>query len=360
MPETMPDAGFHFEQPLWFLGLLVLVPVALWLWRSAARAARGPIHRYADPHLLPHLTGTRELKAQERWGRFLQWSLLWALLLLAMAGPRWDYTDVRLFHPGNNLLILLDISRSMQVADVAPSRIGRARQEIQDLIMQDREVRLGLIAFASTPHVVSPVTEDTFTVLNALPALSTDLTDLQGSRVGPALERAETLLKSLPPESARAILLISDGDFDEPDLAAQVAKLAEQGIRLHVLGIGTEDGARVPAPPPAQAGSWISDRGGKPVVSRLNADLLEGLAKAGQGTYRLADYRDADTREILKAAAVSKVPAKAGDERTRIWNERYWLPVVLIMALLLPQLRNQFRPRGRAEPKGRATGEARP
>jgi Ca-activated chloride channel family protein len=96
------------------------------------------------------------------------------------------------------------------------------------------------------------------------------------------------------------------------------------------------------------------------VVSKLDADLLEGLAKAGQGTYRLADYRDADTREILKAAAVSKVPAKAGDERTRIWNERYWLPVVLIMALLLPQLRNQFRARGRTVPKGRATGEARP
>ena len=59
----MPEAGFHFEQPAWFWGLLALIPVAIWLWRSAAKAARGPIHRYADPHLLPHLTGTRELKA---------------------------------------------------------------------------------------------------------------------------------------------------------------------------------------------------------------------------------------------------------------------------------------------------------
>lgn len=352
----MPEAGFHFEQPLWFLGLLALIPVAAWLWRSAARAARGPIHRYADAHLLPHLTGTRELKTQERWGRFLSWSLLWALLLLAMAGPRWDYTDVRLFHPGNNLLILLDISRSMQVADVAPSRIARARQEIQDLIMLDREVRLGLIAFASVPHVISPVTEDTYTVLNTLPALSTDLTDLQGSRVGAALERAETLLKGLPEESARAILLITDGDFDEPDLTDRVRKLAEQGIRLHVLGIGTEQGARVPAPPPAQAGSWVTDRSGKPVVSALKGPLLAGLAETGQGIYRVADYRDSDTRDILKAAAVSRLPAKAGDERTRIWNERFYLPVLLIMALLLPQ----FRGRGRAQSGHRATGEAKP
>ncbi len=355
----MPEAGLHFEQPLWFLGLLALIPVAIWLWRSAARAARGPIHRYADAHLLPHLTGTRELKAQERWGRFLRWALLWGLLLLAMAGPRWDYTDVRLFHPGNNLLILLDISRSMQVADVAPSRIGRARQEIQDLIMLDREVRLGLIAFASVPHVISPVTEDTFTVLNALPALSTDLTDLQGSRVSSALDRAETLLKSLPNESARAILLITDGDFDEPDLTDQVRKLAEQGIHLHVLGIGTEKGARVPAPPPAQAGSWITDRSGKPVVSALNPSLLEGLAQAGQGIFEVADYRDGDTKAILKAAAVSKVPGKAGDERTRIWNERYYLPVLAIMALLVPQFRGQRRGQPRPQSGHTTTGGAR-
>jgi len=339
----VPEAGFHFEQPLWFLGLLALVPVALWLWRSAARAARGPIHRYADAHLLPHLTGTRELKAQERWGRFLSWSLLWTLLLAAMAGPRWDYTDVRLFHPGNNLLILLDVSRSMQVADVAPSRLARARQEIQDLIMIDRDVRLGLIAFASVPHVISPVTEDTYTVLNALPALSTDLAEFQGSRVSSALERAETLLNGLPAESSRAILLITDGDFDEPELTEQVRKLAAEGIRLHVLGIGTEQGARVPAPPPAQAGSWITDRTGKPVVSALNTDLLEGLAEAGQGIYLVAGYRDDDSRDILSAASVSKLPAKAGDERTRIWNERYYLPVLAIMILLLPQFRGQAR-----------------
>ena len=351
----MPDPGFHFEQPLWFLGLLALIPVAIWLWRSAARAARGPIHRYADAHLLPHLTGTRELKTQERWGRFLKWSLLWSLILLAMAGPRWDYTDVRLFHPGNNLLILLDVSRSMQAADVAPSRIARARQEIQDLIMIDRDVRLGLIAFASVPHVVAPVTEDTFTVFNALPALSTDLTELQGSRLSSALDRAETLLKSLPPESARAILLISDGDFDEPGLTEQVRKLADDGIRLHVLGIGTEKGARVPAPPPAPAGTWITDRGGKPVTSALNVSLLEGLAKAGQGIFEIADYRDDDSKAILKAAAVSKVPARPGDERTRIWNERYYLPVLAIMALLVPQFRGQRR----AQSSRTATGRAR-
>ncbi len=337
----MTDTGFHFAQPAWLWGLLAILPVAVWLVRSAARAARGPIHRYADPHLLPHLTGTRDLETNERWGRFVRWSLLWTLLLLAMAGPRWDATDVRLFHPGNNLLVLLDISRSMQVDDVTPTRLGRARQELQDLIVSNRTVRLGLIAFASVPHVLSPVTEDTHTILNALPALSTDLASLQGSRLGIALDRAETLLAGLPPDSARSILLISDGDFDEPGLLERIRKLADSGIRLQVLGIGTPDGGRVPGP----RGAWILDRAGAPVVSVLNEPLLRQLAETGQGVYRRADYRGGDTAAILKSAQVKRLPPEAGDERTRLWNERFWVPVLAVVGLLLPQFRN--RPRRR-------------
>jgi Ca-activated chloride channel family protein len=338
------ETGFHFAQPAWFWGLLAILPVALWLIRSAARAARGPVHRYADPHLLPHLTGTRDLATRERWGRFLRWSLLWTLLLAALAGPRWDATDVRLFHPGNNLLVLLDISRSMQVDDASPTRLARARQEIQDLIVGNRSVRLGLIAFASVPHVLSPVTEDTYTILNALPALSTELASLQGSRLGMALNRAEALLAGVPEDSARSILLISDGDFDEPGLEEHISTLAESGVRLHVLGIGTPEGGRVPAP----KGGWITDVTGAPVVSSLNEPLLESLAEIGGGVYRRADYRDGDTDAVLKAAAVMRLPPEEGDQRTRLWNERYWIPVVLMLALLLPQFRAVMR--GRTAP----------
>lgn len=340
----MAEAGFHFAQPAWFWGLLALIPVAIWLVLSAARAAHGPVHRYADAHLLPHLTGTRNLETHERWGRFLRWSLLWALLLVAMAGPRWDATDVRLFHPGNNLLVLLDISRSMEVDDVAPDRLGRARQELQDLIVNNRTVRLGLITFASVPLVLSPITEDTYTILNDLPALSTDLASLQGSRLDAALDRAEALFAGIPEDSARSILLISDGDFDEPDLVERVRKLGEKGIRFHVLGIGTSGGGRVPAP----RGGWVLDRTGNPVVSALNEPLLESLADAGGGVYRLADYRQGDTNAILKAASVMRIPPEAGDERTRLWNERYWIPVLAVVGLLLPQFRGRPRRRSAA------------
>lgn len=332
----MPEIGFHFAQPAWFWGLLALIPVAIWLWYSAQRASHGPIQRYADAHLLPHLTGSRALRARERWGRYLRWSLLWGLLLAAMAGPRWDFKDVRLFYPGDSLLILLDISRSMEANDVAPTRLARARQEVQDLIEQNRRLRLGLIAFSSVPHVISPVTEDTQTLRNALPALASDLSRLQGSRLQGALDRAEVLLKGLPEDGARSILLISDGDFDEPDLVARIKKLAqEHSVHLHALGVGTKEGALVPAP----RGGWLPDRSGQPVRTRLNEGLLKELSAAGGGIYRTADFRDDDTAAILAAAVRDRTPPEEVDEKTRVWNERFYLPVLAVAALLLPAFR---------------------
>lgn len=349
----MSDGGIHFTQPAWLLGLLALPLVALWLWRSAAKAAHAPIHRYADPQLLPHLSGTRELKTSERWGRFLGWSLLWLLLLTAMAGPRWDYTTIRLFHPGDNLLILLDISRSMDATDTPPSRLARARQEIQDLIIQNRDLRLGLIAFSSVPHVISPVTEDSRALLLALPAISSELSQLQGSRLLGALDRAEQLLDALPDESAKTILLISDGDFDEPDLETRVSSLAERGIALHVLAIGTAEGADVPG----ERGPLLAPDG-RPVRTRLDEVTLKALVSAGNGLYERADYRDDDTRAILEAAARSKLPAEVSDDRTRVWHERFYLPVALLLILLLPRFRDWLGTRPARTPRANAVSQA--
>jgi Ca-activated chloride channel family protein len=119
----MPETGFHFAQPAWFWGLLALPPVAWWLWRTAARPPRGRCT--AMPiRICCRTSGSRALKTLGALGALPRLGRLWLLLLTAMAGPRWNYEDVRLFQPGDNLLILLDVSRSMETADVAPSRIA--------------------------------------------------------------------------------------------------------------------------------------------------------------------------------------------------------------------------------------------
>jgi Ca-activated chloride channel family protein len=335
----MPEAGFHFARPEWLFALLGLIPVLAWLVFSVVRPSRGPLHRYADEHLLPHLTGVRELDVNERWSRFSRWSILWILLVLALAGPRWDFTDIEAFSPVNELVILLDISRSMNVADVAPSRLARARQEVQDLVQLNRELRIGLIAFASVPLVISPITEDSQSLLNALPAVNTDLANLKGSRLDAALDRARQLLGT--GESGRSILLISDGDFDEPDLTTKITELRRAGITLHVLGIGTPGGG----PIPAQSGlrDLLRDRNGRIIESRLNERLLQQLAKAGGGRYLQADFRDDDSEAILELTAGDLGQPTPTQEKTRVWNEHFYWLLLPLMLILVPRFRRRQR-----------------
>jgi Ca-activated chloride channel family protein len=333
MPET--TAAFHFAAPHWLWALLALLPVAIWLYYTLRKSENTRIKDYADAHLLPHLVGARELVARGKWRHFTYWAFLWIPLVIAMAGPRWNYTEIQMFSPRNSLVVILDISRSMQVADVRPSRFSRARQELEDLLNQGQSLRIGLIAFASVAHVIAPVTEDLNSIHRILPALSTDLVRLQGSRLSSALDRAGQLLEGQPQDSSHSLLLISDGDFAEEGLIDKIEVLAKKGIRLNVLGIGTKEGGWVPEPdkPIMGQGIW------KPVLSRLNEDQLRSLAKAGSGIYQSADYLDDDTQEILNAVMQYGSVQTVGENQTRVWEERFYWLVGLVMLLLMSQYR---------------------
>ena len=105
----MPEAGFQFAHPWLLLLLLAPLPVWLWLRLTTPQALADRYRDYADARLLPFLTGRHDLPPRQQWRRFLAWSALWALLVTAIAGPRWDYRDVQLFRPGSDLVILLDL-----------------------------------------------------------------------------------------------------------------------------------------------------------------------------------------------------------------------------------------------------------
>ncbi len=221
--------------------------------------------------------------------------LVWVLLVLAMAGPRWDFTDVQLFRPGTNLVVLFDLSRSMNVSDVQPSRLARAQQELADLLDRNRGIRIGVIGFASIAQVVAPVTEDMNGIRRVLPALDTSLVQLPGSRLVHALDRAGELLAGQPKDSINSLLIITDGDLEEPGLELHLQEFAERGVRVHILGIGTPEGDAVPG----REGQWIKDR--QRPTGRFEAQraLVENPGDCRSGIYQRADYRQRDTDRIL-------------------------------------------------------------
>ncbi len=325
-------SGFHFAYPLWLYALLI--PIILWRLPPGQRIAQeraARMRRYADAQLLPHLLMQPQNAQAQQQRSLLLWTLLWALGVLAMAGPRWNYTDIQVFQPGSDVVIVFDLSRSMSVRDVKPSRLVRARQEVEDLMTMRSGVRAGLVVFATVAHVVAPITDDTQTLKHVLKSLDTNMVQLQGSRLSHALDRAAQLLAAQPLGNSRSILLLSDGDFPEPDLIQRIEQLGRQDIRFYVLGIGTVEGGRVPAP----QGDWLRDSQGQPVISQLQETQLQALSRAGNGLYVRADYRDADTQALL-ARLQNDAPPILQNNPIRVWREHYyWL--VLLMALLLVQ-----------------------
>jgi Ca-activated chloride channel family protein len=331
----MSETSLHFASP-WLL-LLLLAPLAVWLWLrlTSPREHSERYRMYADQRLLPFLLGHHDLPPRQQWRRFLGWCALWSLLVIAIAGPRWDFRDVQLFRPGSDLVILLDLSRSMDVSDVSPSRLTRARQEIQNLIEQNHHTRLGLIGFATLAHVIAPLTEDGGSLRVLLPAMSTDLVELKGSRLTEALLRAEQMLAGQPADSSRHLLLITDGGFGDGNLEEYVKRLTREGVHLHVLGIGTPEGGLVTGPD----GAPLRKPDGTQVISRLDEESLKKLAAVGKGVYQRADYRDDDTHSLLEVISELSHAEVVANQKTRIWNERYFLLVALAMLLVLPMYR---------------------
>ena len=322
----MPETGLHFAQPLWLWGLLAIPMEMAWMMISSPHRQHGHEARYADTQLLPYLTGSATTcVVNSRWP-LLGWMLAWSLLSLAMAGPRWDFRQMNPFEPGADLVILLDISRSMDVADVNPSRLERARQEIQDLANANHGISTGLIAFASVAHVVTPVTEDRESLLRQLPALSTGLVQLQGSRLADAIDQASRLLQGQGDAVAHNILLISDGDFADPGLEEKVRVLHDAGTRFHVLAVGTGLGGPVPG---------LMTAGSEPVLSMLDETGLRRLAESGGGIFRIADYRDNDTRAVLDAILRHARARQNTRMQTLVWNEYfYWFLIPAVLTLL--------------------------
>ncbi|HHH44010.1 MAG TPA: VWA domain-containing protein, partial [Gammaproteobacteria bacterium] len=202
----------------------------------------------------------------------------------------------------------------------------RARQEIQDLANANRGISTGLIAFASVAHVVTPVTEDRESLLRQLPALSTGLVQLQGSRLADAIDQARRLLAGQGETVAHNILLISDGDFADPELEEKVRALRQEDIRFHVLAVGTSLGGAVPG---------LMTTSGGPVLSVLDEDGLRRLADVGGGVFRVADYRDRDTQAIIDAILSHARARQNARLQTLVWNEYfYWLLIPAMLTLL--------------------------
>ncbi len=321
-------AELHFLRPEWFYALLPLL-LLLWLqWRR--RLLSRSWQSVVSPQLLPHLL-IGQSSRQRPW-KILLLLLAGVLAIAAMAGPVWKKLEVPVFRQPSSLVVLLDLSRSMDAADITPSRLARAQMKLRDILNQQKEGETALIVYAANPFVVSPLTSDAKTIASQLGSLSTDLMPAQGSRPDRAITMAQQLLQQSGALHG-GVLLISDGlDGDESDeLKDAIKDLVAAGHALSVLGVGTPEGA----PIQAANGGFLKDRNGAIVVPRLDDAGLAALAQQGRGNYRRLGTDDSDFQAALapfKHTLDRQQSKKAEGMNSDQWrDEGPWLLLPLLL-----------------------------
>ncbi|MEM9057638.1 MAG: VWA domain-containing protein, partial [Pseudomonadota bacterium] len=284
----MIDA-LHFVRPWWLLALAALPLLALLLRRRAKGG--GAWAQFVDPELLPHVLEQGPAQGT-RWALWLGLPAA-ALVVLALAGPAWQRLPQPVFLGQAPLVIAIDLSRSMDAADVPPSRAARARLKVLDILGQRRDGQTALVAFAGDAFVVSPLTDDGATIASMVPSLEPAIMPAQGSNVTAALDQAAELLDQAGATRGE-VLLLTDSPAG-PDTLQAARRLSTLGHRLSVLAIGTREGA----PVMLGEGRMLRDRSGNIVVASVDAEALTALALAGSGAFSALTVDDTDLARLL-------------------------------------------------------------
>jgi Ca-activated chloride channel family protein len=319
---------FHFLHPAWLFAAPLLLGCALWsLWRERRTGGWASV---VDADLLP------ALRLEQGGTQSSPWALIgaaWTLAALALAGPAWQREQSAGFRAPDDWVVLLDLSPSMAVSDVAPDRATRARYAIDDLLGGAEDARVGLIAFAGEAHTVVPLTSDVATVRSLLPPLSPAIMPESGDQIAPGLDAAGRLLHQAASRNAQVIVL-SDG-YDDPDAAnAAATELRAHGAAVQVVGVGTVAGA----PELNAAGGFVQDSQGRSVLVHLRVDELKALAAAGGGRYWSLEQMPALIK-ALHAQHENPLSAESLGAATQVdvWrNEGVWLLLpLLLMGVLI-------------------------
>lgn len=331
---------FHFADLRWFWCLSIIPIVGLlYLFFYHRTTDTHKLENLVDKHLIPHLLQNTQLGQISVFRAIMFASMLWALLIAAMAGPRWNFTEVPRFTEDKVLLILLDLSKSMDSDDIKPSRFARARLEIEDILNLGKGMKVGLLGFAANAHLISAITYEMSNIKRLLPFVDTDLVFVQGTRLSAALKTAEQMLDS---ESGtnKSILIISDGGItDEESSISLVSKLAQKGIITHTLGIGTQIGVKFVD----EKGEYLQ-RDGQMLISKLEKNKLQAISAAGGGQYFDTHHSDTNTQQILSLVNERSNFLEEATflQEEKQWEEEFYIFVFPVMLVILLWFRKGF------------------
>lgn len=330
------------------LGLLaVTLPLLAWFLIWAWRKKQKLIGQFVQSRLLAHLTVGVSARRQKL--RLVLLAAAVALLLLALARPLLGFAWEEVKQRGLDIVVVLDTSRSMLAADVAPSRLARAKLAALDLMQAARRDRLGLVVFAGTAFLQCPLTLDDTAFAQSVNAVEVGTIPLGGTALAAAIRTAVATFKESG-ENHRVIVLFTDGEDHEEGVIEAAERAAEAGVRIYPVGVGTFEGDRISVRDDSGRTAYVTDESGQPVISKLNGSILQQIAEKTRGDY--IALRGANVMELLYNARLAGLPrGETGSRIFRQYHERFQWPLGLAILLLLVEI---FLPERRRVPRTEA------
>lgn len=261
-----------------YLLLLLLIPLLFVGYALFLRVRRKRIARFGDTALVAQLMPTAS--TGKGWLKISLFAAAWLFFVVGLARPQLGARLKEHESKGVEVMIALDVSNSMLAEDYSPNRLERSKLAISRLVDKLQGDRIGLVVFAGEAFVQLPITADYVSAKIFLKSINTESVPIQGTDLAAAL-MASARSFSTQSERSRAIILITDGEDHEGEALDAAKAIAEQGIRIYCIGVGSPQGK----PIPQKGGGLMKDRDGEIVVSRLDEDILQEIAGIGGGKY---------------------------------------------------------------------------
>jgi len=332
----MDFADFHFATT-WLALAAPAAGAALFagLRWTEHRRRRG-LATFAAERLLARLTAG--YSASRRLTKDLALALSAALLLAALAGPRWGRETTEAKAAAEDVVFVLDVSKSMLVADMRPNRLARAKASIGNFIRRKGTGSVGLVAFSGSGFLQCPLTRDYDAFFRTLEETDTASIQVPGTDLGRALTEAE--LAFAPNRNRKLVIILTDGEDLEAGGVDTAKKLARQGLVVHTVGVGTPAGGTITVINDVGAADTLKS-GGTEVLSRLDEDTLTKVAEATNGRYvRLGQAGEG--MEALRLAIQAGTDA-TGSARRGVPREEWFLALALLL-LVAESLLSTRRP----------------
>ncbi len=285
---------FSFEN-IYLLWGLLLLPLFLLVYLLARRRKERMKKKLGDPLLVKEMLG--DYKASSFLKKFLLVFIALGLLITAVANLRMPIGSSTITRTGSEVMIALDVSKSMLAQDVKPDRLTRAKQFLSRLVDKLPNDQIGIVIFAGRAYLQMPLSGDHAATKMYISAASPNSIPTQGTVLADAINMSGASFASKE-KKYKTIVLISDGEDHDENALKAAKKMADNGVVIHTVGIGSSAGAPIPD---EITGSLKTDQEGNTVISKLNEGELAQIAQAGNGTYQLCNNPDRAAANIADA-----------------------------------------------------------